>query len=55
MFSVQQNRRRGRSRFCLEVELGGEMAQTMYTYVSKYKNYKIKGEEKKNAILDSDL
>jgi hypothetical protein len=47
MFSLQQNKRtRGLIRFCLEVERragggGGEVAQTMYTHVSKYKNDKI--------------
>jgi hypothetical protein len=29
---------------------GGEVAQTMYTYVSKCKNDKIKGEKKQNRI-----
>jgi hypothetical protein len=45
MFSLQQNQRtRGR------MEAGGqgwgEVAQTMYTHVSKCKNNKIKGEKK---------
>jgi hypothetical protein len=53
MFSLQQNWRRGQNRFCLEAgwEQGwGELwedGQTMYTYVSKSKNNKIKGERKK--------
>jgi hypothetical protein len=40
MFSLQQNqRRRGKNRFCLEVVGGvGELAQTMYIHVSKCKN-----------------
>jgi hypothetical protein len=39
MFSLQQNQRtRGQNRFCPEV--GGKVAQTMYTYVSKCKNEK---------------
>jgi hypothetical protein len=38
MFSTK--RTRGQNRFCLEV--GGGVAQTMYTHVSKYKNYKIR-------------
>jgi hypothetical protein len=43
-FSLQQNQRTGgRNRFCLEVGGGGgrDVAQTMYTYVSKCKNDKI--------------
>jgi hypothetical protein len=40
MFSLQQNKRRGQNRFCLEA--GGRVAQTMYTYIRKYKNDKIK-------------
>jgi hypothetical protein len=41
-FSLQQNQRtRGWNRFCLEA--WGEVAQTMYTHVSKCKNDKIKG------------
>jgi hypothetical protein len=49
MFSLQQNpRTRGRNRFCLEaVGVGREVAQTMYTHVSKCKNDKVKGERKK--------
>jgi hypothetical protein len=48
IFSIQQNQRtRGWSRFCLEagsgVKRGGrEVAQTVYTHVSKCKNDKIK-------------
>jgi hypothetical protein len=51
MFSLQQNqRRRGRNRFSWKRglggrwEVGGEVARTMYTHVSKCKNNKIKGE-----------
>jgi hypothetical protein len=52
MFSFQQNQRtRRQNRLCLEVERGEGLAQTMYTHVSKCKNYKIKGErEKKERI-----
>jgi hypothetical protein len=44
LFLLQQNQRtRGQNRFCLETgEVGGEMAQIMYTHVSKCKNDKIK-------------
>jgi hypothetical protein len=46
MFSLQQNQRRGQNRFCLKGRrirgLGGEVAQTMHTHVSKCKNNKIK-------------
>jgi hypothetical protein len=46
ILSLQQNQRtRGQNRFCPEVgEVGrsGEVAQTMYTHVSKCKNNKIK-------------
>jgi hypothetical protein len=48
MFCLQQNRRKGQNRFCLEVAVGGvdkrrgDVAQTMYTHVSKCRNYKIK-------------
>jgi hypothetical protein len=46
MFSLQQNQRtRGWKRFCLEAVGGGELAQTMYIYVSKCKNDKIKLEK----------
>jgi hypothetical protein len=40
MLSLQQNQRRGWNRFCLEVGWGEgrKVAQTMYTYVSKWKN-----------------
>jgi hypothetical protein len=42
MFSLQQKKRtRGRNRFCPEVEVV-EVAQTMYTHVSKCKNDKRK-------------
>jgi hypothetical protein len=47
MFSLQQNwRTRGQNRFCLEVGAGsgvggGDVAQTMYSHVSKCKNDKI--------------
>jgi hypothetical protein len=52
MFSVQQNQRRGQNRFCLEVgDWGRELAQTIYTHVSKCKNNKIKG-ERKNKIFN---
>jgi hypothetical protein len=52
MFSLQQNQRRGQNRFCLELEVGrrgvgGEVAQTMYTHVSRCKKDKIKGEKNK--------
>jgi hypothetical protein len=42
MFSLQQNQRtRGFNRFFPERRgVGGEVAQTMYTYVSKCKNEK---------------
>jgi hypothetical protein len=33
----------------------GEVAQAMYTHVSKCKNDKIKGERKNNKILDGFL
>jgi hypothetical protein len=47
MFFLQQNRRIiEQNRFCLEVEVGGrvseEVAQMMYTCISKYKNDKRK-------------
>jgi hypothetical protein len=47
MLFLQQNRRIiEQNRFCLEVEVGGrvseEVAQMMYTCVSKYKNDKRK-------------
>jgi hypothetical protein len=46
MFSLQQNQKtRRQNRFCQEVGRGreeGEVAQTMYTHVSKCKNSKIK-------------
>jgi hypothetical protein len=47
LFSLQQNWRRGRNRFCLGGGEGGrgEVAQTMYTHVNKCKN-KIKKEKK---------
>jgi hypothetical protein len=51
MFSPQQNQRRGQNRFCLEVGGWGglgEVAQTMYTHVSKCKNDKIKREKQRN-------
>jgi hypothetical protein len=59
MFSLQQNwRRRGWNRFCLEAGnwgVGGEeeLAHTMYIYVSKCKNDKIKGERKKLHLASS--
>jgi hypothetical protein len=58
MFSLQQNQRtRGQNRFCPEAGVGWgggagekegerEVAQTMYTHVSKCKNDKIIGERK---------
>jgi hypothetical protein len=50
MFSLQQNQRtRGQNRLCPEVGGDGrseEVAQTMYTHVSKYKNNKRKIAEK---------
>jgi hypothetical protein len=54
MFSLQQNpRTRGRNRFCLEaVGVGREVAQTMYTHVSKCKNDKIKAEKKMYNIIN---
>jgi hypothetical protein len=44
IFCLQQNwRARGQNRFCPEVRcVGGNVAQTMYTHVSKCKNEKIK-------------
>jgi hypothetical protein len=43
MFSLQQNQRtRGRNRFCLEAGEGGRMAQTMYKHVSECKYDQIK-------------
>jgi hypothetical protein len=43
ILSLQQNwRTRRQNRFCLEVEGLGEVAQTMYTHVSKCKNDEIK-------------
>jgi hypothetical protein len=51
MFFLQQSRRtRGQNSFCLEVRVG-EVAQTMYTHVSKYKNYKIT--KRKNFRYDA--
>jgi hypothetical protein len=51
MFSLQQNQRRGRNRICLEVgDWGGEVAQIMYTHVSKCK---IKGEKKRMETKNS--
>jgi hypothetical protein len=48
MFSLQQNQKREQNKFCLEVGFGvGWGTQAMYTYVSKCKNNKIKGERKK--------
>jgi hypothetical protein len=45
MSSLQQNQRtRGQNRFCPEAgmgSMGGVVAQTMYTHVSKCKNDKI--------------
>jgi hypothetical protein len=47
MFSFHQNWRiRGWNRFCLEAEGGEEVAQTMYTHVSKCKNDAIKSKNK---------
>jgi hypothetical protein len=47
MFSLEQNQRRGWNRFGLEVGCwGGEVAQAMYTHLSKCKNEKINGEKK---------
>jgi hypothetical protein len=43
MLSPQQNQRtRGGNRFCPEAGVGWEVAQTMYAYVSKCKNDKLK-------------
>jgi hypothetical protein len=63
IFSLQQNwRTRGQNRFSLEVRglagweeeesrgQGGEMAQTMYTYMNKYKNNKKEKETNKNTL-----
>jgi hypothetical protein len=52
MFSLQHNlRRRSQNWFCLEAEgERREVAQTIYTHVSKCKNDKIKGEKKKEKI-----
>jgi hypothetical protein len=52
MFSLQQNQRRGQNRLCLETGRNGalregEVAQTMYTHVSKCKNDKMRKEKKK--------
>jgi hypothetical protein len=45
MFSLQQNQRRGQNRVCPEAGRGvWEVAQIMYTHVSKCKNDKVKGE-----------
>jgi hypothetical protein len=41
MFSTKLEKR-GWNRFCLKVVGGGEVAQTMYTLLSKCKNDKIK-------------
>jgi hypothetical protein len=47
MFSLQQNQRsRGQNRFCLEWVKRSEVAQTIYTHVSKCKKDKIKGKKK---------
>jgi hypothetical protein len=47
MFSLQQYQgTRGQNRFYL-LDREGELAHTMYTYVSKCKNDKIKGKRKK--------
>jgi hypothetical protein len=57
MFSLQQNQRRDRTDSTWKWGIGGgrgvgEVAQTMDTHVSKYKNDKIKGEkEKKKNVL----
>jgi hypothetical protein len=41
MFSLQQIwRTRGQNRFCTDVGRRGELAQRMYTHMSKYKNDK---------------
>jgi hypothetical protein len=48
MLSLQKNQRtRGQNKFCPKAGEGGregkgEVAQTMYTHVSKCKNYKVK-------------
>jgi hypothetical protein len=39
------------NRFCLEAGRLGEVAQTIYTHVSKCKNDKIKGERKKIFLI----
>jgi hypothetical protein len=57
MFSLQQNWRRGQSRFCLEVQAlegrgqVGEVAQTMYTHMNKYINNKKEKERKKKQSI----
>jgi hypothetical protein len=49
MSSLQQNQRtRGRNRFCPEVGVGRGVAQIMYTHVSKCKNDKIKSRKECN-------
>jgi hypothetical protein len=48
MFFLQQSRRtRRQNRSCLQVGVGGEVAQIMYTHVSKCKNDKIKLKKKR--------
>jgi hypothetical protein len=55
MFSLQQNQRRGRNRFCMEAGEGEreEVTQTMYTRVSEYESDKIKGKRKPVILLAS--
>jgi hypothetical protein len=48
MFSLQKIRREW-NRFCLETE-GGEVTQTAYTHVSKYKSYEVKGEKNRTKM-----
>jgi hypothetical protein len=47
MFSFQQNQRiRQQNRFCLKAGVGSEVAQTMYTHVSKCKSDKTTAKRK---------
>jgi hypothetical protein len=49
MFSLQQNQKtRGWNRFCPE-KVGRNVAQTMYTHVSKCKNNKVKRKNIQNT------
>jgi predicted hotdog family 3-hydroxylacyl-ACP dehydratase len=51
MFSLQHNWRRGQNRFCPEAGCTREVAQTMYTHVSKCKNNKRRKEKIKMKLL----